>query len=100
MTHRLRLPFITENPADLNGRNNLLMVARIATPEPGRLLLQGRTVGAVEGKVHSFAPTEHHIAEMLYTYTVGYRGALHLFTQGDQLWADLAAKIEKDGRRR
>ena len=39
-----------------------------------------------------------HIANMFYTYAVGYRGQLHLPGLQD-VWTELAAKIERDRER-
>lgn len=96
MTHILRLPFITENPKKLDA-NQSILVRRLCFVKPGVLGVQGRPVGSVARPV-TWEAGEHDIANLLYTYTVGYRGMLHLPGLQD-IWTELAAKIDNDRRR-
>ena len=98
MTHKLRLPFISDDPANLNDGRKGIFVSRLASIGPGVFGMQGRPVGSQDSAPRTWRASEYDIANLLYAYAVGYRGMLHLPCQGD-VWAELAAKINNDGRR-
>lgn len=92
MSHRLTLPFLTEDPGNLEA-NRVIFVSRIALAD-GVLHMQGRPVGS-KAKPLSWPARDIDIANMFYAYTVGYRGQLHL--PGLQnVWTELAAKIARE----
>lgn len=96
MSHRLTLPFLTENALNLEA-NQTVMISRLGQERPGLLHVQGRITGG-RGRPLTWRASEHDIANMFYTYLVGYRGQLHLPGVQD-VWTELIAKINRDGRR-
>ena len=61
--------------------------------------MQGRPVGS-RATPRTWTASEFDIANLLYAYAVGYRGMLFLpHTDTTDIWAALAARIEKERSR-
>lgn len=101
MSHKLLRPWVTDHPTQLHTGASIL-VSKVAVPEPGKILLQGRPVGTGALPV-TWEAKDYDIAEMLFARIIGYRGIPFMHYSGDA-WADLRKKInserELDERRR
>jgi hypothetical protein len=95
VSHVLRRPFITDDPANLNDGRKAIFVSRLAWPKPDVLAIQGRPVGS-RATARTWPATEHDVANLLYAYVVGYRGMLFLHPPDGDIWTALAARIEKE----
>lgn len=95
MSHILRRPFITDDPANLNDGRKAIFVSRLATPQPGVIAMQGRPVGS-RATPRTWVANEYDIANLVYAYAVGYRGMLFLHPPTGDIWTALAAKVEAE----
>lgn len=98
MSHVLRRPFIVDDPNNLHNGGSIF-VSRLATPKPGVIAMQGRPPGSRGTIPRTWQASEFDIANLLYTYTAGYRGMLHIFPVDGDIWGPLRAKIDKEAHK-
>ena len=99
MSHILRRPFIVDDPANLNDGRKAIFVTRLATPKPGVIAMQGRPVGS-RATPRTWVASDYDIANLIYAYTVGYRGMLFVHPPDGDLWPAVAARIQTELRRK
>lgn len=98
MTHKLRYPWVDEDPENLGGRGSVL-VERMAFDQHGEMVLQGRVLKSdgQRGKVRTFPARPDAIATLLVARV--QRSRRGIFFPKDLLepWQEVADALREGG---
>lgn len=95
MTHKLRYPWMDEDPKRLPGGS--MMVERVAFDIRGELVLQGRVINAdgMRGEVRTFVPTPDQIANLLITRALRTRRGIFYPADLENPWKEALDAIRQ-----